>query len=166
MQYKFFRISVFGDDATEEEMNRFLRGHRVLTTSREFVSDGQSSFWAFVVEYLENGKPVSETFSRAGTREKIDYRNVLSESDFARFRVLRECRKAIAEADAVPAYAVFLDEHLAEMSKLAELTLAGMRKISGIGEKKSEKYGARIIALFAEKQNAASGKSVSEDSES
>lgn len=166
MQYKFFTIPAMGADsaASTEELNIFLRAHRILTVQRELVNCGTQSCWCCCVEYLENGKPTSETFSRTGTREKVDYRNVLSEADFARFRILRECRKAIAEADAVPAYAVFLDEHLAEMSKLAELTLPGMRKISGIGEKKAEKYGVRIIELFTEKQNAASGQSLLKNS--
>lgn len=150
--------------ASTEELNIFLRAHRILTVQRELVNCGTQSCWCCCVEYLENGKPTSETFSRTGTREKVDYRNVLSEADFSRFRILRECRKAIAEADAVPAYAVFLDEHLAEMSKLAELTLPGMRKISGIGEKKAEKYGVRIIELFTEKQNASSGQSLLKNS--
>lgn len=166
MQYKFFTIPAMGADvsAATDELNAFLRGHRILTVQRELVNNGAQSCWCCCVEYMENGKPATEIFSRAGTREKIDYRNVLSEADFAKFRVLRECRKAIAEADAVPAYAVFLDEHLAEMSRLDALTLAGMRKIPGIGEKKAEKYGERIIALFEEKRNAASGQSVSENS--
>lgn len=153
------------DNATAtEELNVFLRSHRILTVQRELVNCGAQSCWCCCVEYLENGKPISETFSRTGTREKVDYRNVLSEADFAKFRILRECRKVIAEADAVPAYAVFLDEHLAEMSKLAEITITEMRKISGIGEKKAEKYGTRIIALFEEKRNAASGQSLPKNS--
>lgn len=147
-----------------EELNVFLRTHRVLTVQRELVNCGPQSCWCCCVEFLEGGKAAPEASFRTGTREKIDYRNVLSVADFAKFRVLRECRKAIAEEDAVPAYAVFLDEHLAEMSRLAELTLSGMRKINGIGEKKSEKYGARMLALFEEKRNASGGRSLSENS--
>lgn len=166
MQYKFFTVPAMGADnaQTTEELNVFLRTHRILTVQRELVNCGAQSCWCCCVEYLEGGKPAAESPFRAGTREKVDYRNVLSEADFAKFRILRECRKAIAEADAVPAYAVFLDEHLAEMSRLAELTLAGMRKISGVGEKKSEKYGTRLLALFEEKSNASRGESVSENS--
>ncbi|MCX6924842.1 MAG: hypothetical protein NT154_16770 [Verrucomicrobia bacterium] len=29
----------------EAEMNAFLRSHRVLTVKKEFVADGENSFW-------------------------------------------------------------------------------------------------------------------------
>ena len=137
-------------------MNRFLRSHRVLAANREFVSAGDASFWCFAVEYLDS--PSGTPFTAAGgkySKPKVDYREVLSEEEFAKFRVLRECRKALAEADAVPAYAVFLDEHLAEMSRMSELTVANLRKIGGVGEKKVEKYGEPLLKLWEEKGNAA-----------
>ncbi len=156
MQYKFFKIPTCGDSAVEEEMNRFLRGHRVLSTNREFVADGSASYWCFAVEYMDGTPPASASSSSGKfSKSKTDYRDILSEEEFAKFRVFRECRKALAEADAVPAYAVFLDEHLAEMSKMSELNLANLKKISGVGEKKIEKYGAGLLKLFSEKQNEA-----------
>lgn len=155
MQYKFFKIPTCGDPVAEEEMNRFLRGHRVLSTNREFVADGNASFWCFAVEYMEGTTPVSAPSGGKFSKTKTDYREILSEEEFAKFRVLRECRKALAESDAVPAYAVFLDEHLAEMSKMTELNFANLRKINGVGEKKIEKYGGNLLKLFSEKQNEA-----------
>lgn len=157
MQYRFFMIPAGGDTPAEEELNRFLRGHRVLTTHREFVSDGASGSWCFAVEYLDGASPSSASGGKFSAKPKTDYREVLSEAEFAKFRVLRECRKALAEADAVPAYAVFLDEHLAEMSKMEELTLANLKKISGVGERKVEKYGEGLLKLFSEKRNEARG---------
>lgn len=157
MQYKFFRIPASGDAAAEEEMNRFLRGHRVLTTNKEFVADGNASFWCFAVEYLDGAAPLTSSGTGKFSRQKRDYREILSEEEFARFRVLRECRKTLAESDAVPAYAVFLDEHLAEISKMPEPTLSNLKKINGVGEKKIEKYGEALLNLFSEKQNEAHG---------
>lgn len=157
MQYKFFKIPTCGDDVAEDEMNRFLRGHRVLSTNREFVADGNASFWCFAVEYMDGAPPASASSSSGKfSKTKPDYREILDEATFAKFRVLRECRKALAEADAVPAYAVFLDEHLAEMSKMPELNLTNLKKIGGVGEKKIEKYGESLLKLFSEKQDEAS----------
>lgn len=138
-------------------MNRFLRGHRVLTTNREFVADGNASFWCFAVEYMEGTAPASVSSVGKFSKTKTDYREILSEEEFAKFRILRECRKVLAETDAIPAYAVFLDEHLAEMSKMSELNFANLKKINGVGEKKIEKYGASLLKLFSEKQNEAGG---------
>ncbi len=164
MQYKFFTIPVMGDGATaaSDEMNAFIRGRRVLTVQRELISNGTMSCWTCCVEYIDGAKPLE--FGKFGAKEKIDYRQVLNDEDFARFRILRECRKAIAEEDAVPAYAVFLDEHLANIAKSSEVTLETLKAVNGVGEKKIEKYGKRFIELWEKKQNEASGKSILQDS--
>ena len=47
MQLKVFVVPIKSIEAMEPEMNAFLRGHRVLTVRKEFVSDGENSFWTF-----------------------------------------------------------------------------------------------------------------------
>ena len=89
-------------------MNSFIRGHRVLTVQRELVNSGQTSCWCCCVEYIEGAKPIENT--KNNTKEKIDYRNILNDDDFGKFRILRECRKQLAPEEAIPAYAVFLDD--------------------------------------------------------
>lgn len=46
MQYRFFRLPAAGCPETEEALNRFLRGVRPLNVERQFVADGQGSFWS------------------------------------------------------------------------------------------------------------------------
>jgi len=50
MQLKVFVLPVKNLGAAEAEMNAFLRGHRVLAVKKEFVADGENSFWSFCVE--------------------------------------------------------------------------------------------------------------------
>ena len=45
MQLKLFILPVKNLAAAEAEMNAFLRSHRVLAVKKEFVSDGENSFW-------------------------------------------------------------------------------------------------------------------------
>ena len=45
MQLKLFILPVKNLDAAEAELNAFLRSHRVLTVKKEFVADGENSFW-------------------------------------------------------------------------------------------------------------------------
>jgi len=45
MQLKLFILPVKNLAAAEAEMNVFLRSHRVLAVKKEFVSDGEDSFW-------------------------------------------------------------------------------------------------------------------------
>ena len=54
MQLKLFILPMKNLDAAEGEMNGFLRSHRVLAAKKEFVADGENSFWTFCVEYLES----------------------------------------------------------------------------------------------------------------
>lgn len=164
MQYKFFTVPavVFGENTAEDELNLFLRSHRILSAQREFVSCGQQSYWCCCVEYIENGKAAEERY-RSSQREKTDYKKLLSEEEFATFMILRECRKELAEEAAVPAYAIFLDEQLAELAKMGDIQEQSLRKIRGIGEKKIEKYGNRFLSLLEKKRNEKSGQPLSED---
>jgi hypothetical protein len=54
MQLNLFVLPVKSLAAAEGEMNGFLRAHRVLAVKKEFVADGENSFWTFCVEYLES----------------------------------------------------------------------------------------------------------------
>lgn len=61
-------------------------------------------------------------------------------------------RKAIADEESVPAFAVLTDEQMAAMAQLPELTEAAMRQIKGVGDKKAERYGARFIQALADEK--------------
>lgn len=74
MQWAFFRIPVTGGDEAIE-LNRFLRSVRVLNIHREFVGQGDGSYWAMSVEYL----PAAESASRSGrdagmSAAKVDFK--------------------------------------------------------------------------------------------
>jgi superfamily II DNA helicase RecQ len=73
---------------------------------------------------------------------------VLSEADFAVFAKLRELRKSIAEAEGVPPYAVFTNEHLASMVRGKLKTLDALGRIEGVGPGRVDRYGARFLALL------------------
>ncbi|MEM6261913.1 MAG: HRDC domain-containing protein [Bacteroidota bacterium] len=142
MQIKLFTIPVLGGEALSAELNAFLRSHKVLKVNQELISVGQQGFWCFCVTYME-GKQAGSS-----SKNRVDYKEVLDEASFARFVKLRELRKQIAKEDAVPAFAVFTDQELAELAKLEEITLKQMKLVKGIGSKKIEKYGAHFISAL------------------
>ena len=159
MQYAFFTIPATDSESGAADLNSFLRAHRVLSVKRELVADGASSFWAACVEYLDS--PTSAGPERPRRKERVDYKAVLSDEAFARFARLRQARREIAQAEAIPAFAVFTDAHLAEMAKLDALTLASMKSVRGIGDAKVGKYGERVMkALTVEPESEEGGKSV------
>jgi ATP-dependent DNA helicase RecQ len=65
--------------------------------------------------------------------------------DNALFKRLRTVRKRIAEGQRVPPYIIFSDKTLHEMCRRFPLTLSDMRKISGVGDSKLERYGKDFI---------------------
>ena len=149
MQIRIFTIPLFDNTEQTEEINAFLRGHKVLTLDRQQVTFGEHAFWTFCVSYLP-----SQTNSGIGQTQqkqaKPDYKEILDEETFARFSQLRLIRKQLAEKDAVPAYAVFTDSELAEIARLEELEPNKLKTIQGIGQKKTEKYGHALCEKYKE----------------
>lgn len=71
-------------------------------------------------------------------------------SDFAvnqdLFEELRTIRTQLAEEENVPPYVIFSDASLSEMAGYFPQSLMDLRKISGVGDFKLEKYGSSFLA--------------------
>ena len=149
MQIQIFNVPLTDSGGRLLEMNRFLSGNKVLEVEQRFFQNEKGGCWSFCVRYL----PTVNGFQTA-SKEKVDYKLVLSEADFALFSRLREIRKQIAIADAVPAYAVFTDDELAGIAKLpinnieSGHALSLLMTVKGIGEKKVEKYGKQMMDMI------------------
>jgi ATP-dependent DNA helicase RecQ len=63
------------------------------------------------------------------------------------FERLREWRRATAAEHGVPAYVIFHDATLHEIARVRPGTLAELGRISGVGAKKLEAYGAEIVGM-------------------
>ena len=140
-----YRVFTYGIPPDEEltELNNFLASRRVLSVRHEMVEKDGTPYLLFVVEFLESAnanKPLDRP-------PKVDYREKLSEKDFDIFSCLRDLRKEIAERDGVPVYAVFTNAQIAEMVERRVKTMIALKDIPGIGEGKSEKYGAEFLRL-------------------
>ncbi len=70
------------------------------------------------------------------------------------FELLREYRMKIAKIENVPAYVIFSDKTLIEMSNKAPETLSEFHKISGVGQTKLERYGERFLKVINEYLNS------------
>lgn len=68
--------------------------------------------------------------------------------DVALWEALRDCRREFAEAQGVPPYVVFHDRTLQEMCALMPRSLDAMADISGVGERKLNKYGPDFLAVI------------------
>jgi superfamily II DNA helicase RecQ len=149
MQFRIFTFSVF-DENKIEEMNRFLRGNKIINAEKQFVTLENCAYWSFCIHYT--GMEAKDGAATSEPKAKTDYKNVLDEATFAVFSKLRVYRKKIAESDAVPAYAVFTDAELSEIAKLDEITEKKLIGIQGIGEKRVEKYGKLLCNMLKEEK--------------
>jgi ATP-dependent DNA helicase RecQ len=61
---------------------------------------------------------------------------------------LKAKRRALAEAQRVPAYVIFPDRTLIEMAEARPLTLDAMARISGVGAKKLDRYGRTFLEVI------------------
>jgi superfamily II DNA helicase RecQ len=155
MPIKVFAIPCFDDGAAADALNAFVAASRIVSIERHIIADGQNSFWAVCVNYLQPGGGVR---AASGRREKLDYREVLPEAEFAVYAKLRALRKQLAETEGVPAYALFTNEQLAAMVQRRIASVEALRGIPGVGEARAEKYaGAFLDVLRAELPALGSG---------
>jgi superfamily II DNA helicase RecQ len=152
MPFKFFLIPVANADSIEQELNAFVRGHRVLSVDRRWVEQGNLSFWSFCVDYLDarSSSGTDVPGRPQGARGKVDYRETLTPEDFTIFARLRDVRKEIATRDAVPVYTIFNNEQLAQMVQTRATTKAALEKIAGVGDARLEKYGTRMLEVLTQ----------------
>ncbi|NJC34793.1 ATP-dependent DNA helicase RecQ [Sphingomonas jejuensis] len=61
------------------------------------------------------------------------------------FEALRDCRRRLASEAGVPPYVVFHDWTLREMASVRPATLAALGRITGVGAKKLDAYGAAFL---------------------
>ncbi|MCI5144604.1 MAG: hypothetical protein D3923_03540 [Candidatus Electrothrix sp. AR3] len=78
MRLKFFSLPAFDLEAAETKLNRFLASHRIHKIDRHFVQDGSASCWCLCVLYQEKTDQAAPE-----KRERVDYKELLSEDDFA-----------------------------------------------------------------------------------
>lgn len=147
MKYKFFAIPARNPDTVTEELNAFCSQHRISFIEKQLVIDGADSFWSVCVTWLDG-----EAAPSSGQVKKtaVDYKQILSESDFEAFVDLRNLRKELSESQGVPPYALFTNEQLAEMVQQRVITKAALQSIRGVGKARVDKYGEPFLQKLAE----------------
>jgi ATP-dependent DNA helicase RecQ len=78
-------------------------------------------------------------------KKQIMKGSIYEEYDISLFEKLRFLRKNFAEEQQVPPYVIFSDKTLHEMCTYYPVTLSDMRRISGVGDAKLERYGEYFI---------------------
>jgi superfamily II DNA helicase RecQ len=144
MKIRIFTCPVFDGEEDVKELNSFLSSVKVLDIQSNFFNAGNAAYWSFCVRFIDQQNSMA--------KEKTDYKKLLSKEQFDIFSSLRIFRKQISEKEAIPAYAVFTDEELAQIVSLEKIEESSIVTVKGIGQKRFEKYGNQLIEYL--KNNA------------
>ncbi|QEE60486.1 DNA helicase RecQ [Salinibacterium sp. dk2585] len=102
---------------------------------------------------LSGTRPVSlRTEPERAARRAPKTRAVLADLEpiqLELFEALRAWRAATAKEQGVPAYVVFGDATLRAIATARPETLAGLSRLSGVGQKKLDTYGEQVLAVVA-----------------
>ncbi|GAA5648120.1 ATP-dependent DNA helicase RecQ [Vibrio proteolyticus] len=95
---------------------------------------------------LELAVPRLDTAARAAKADKLSNKHY----DKKLFAKLRKLRKAIADEDGLPPYVVFSDATLIDMAEMLPTSYGEMLAVSGVGQRKLEKYADPFLDLIQE----------------
>jgi len=147
MALRFFAVPVNDSGAFEQDLNGFLASHKVVSIDRRLIDQGTNSFWAICVDYLSHA-PGETNRNPNLSRNRIDYKTVLPPEEFEVFSRLRQLRKDLAQLEAVPVYALFTNEQLAQMVQRRCHSRNDLAQIEGIGDSKIDKYAERLLPVL------------------
>ncbi|QLG88321.1 DNA helicase RecQ [Chitinibacter bivalviorum] len=151
-EYLHDKISTFGigkdiDEASWRAVFRQLLAKGALQLAPE--GHGGLQLTDSARPFLKGETPL---YLRART-EKFSYRGdkdseFSSPADQALWQALRKLRKQLADEIEAPAYHVFGDATLKEMVRLRPLDHYELSRISGVGDRKLEKYGDAFLRVL------------------
>ncbi len=148
MPFRIFLVPIlYGDDSTDE-LNAFIASHRVVHIERRWIEQGNQSAWAFCIEYVLTPSPLHGNSKSQLSRNRVDYKTILSPDEFTVFSRLRNLRKELSQQEGVPVYALFSNEQLAQMVQRRCSSRVDLLGIEGIGEAKVEKYSEKLLAIL------------------
>lgn len=146
-QINVFFIPNRNSDEFQNELNLFLRSHKVLTIQKHALDDG----WSFCVEWLENASDLN--ISKNKNSNKINYERELSKEEFFIYNKLSALRKEIAKELGVPPYNIAYNSQIADMAKLKSPSIDEINKIDGIGKSFMENYAERFLSVLNDIKN-------------
>ncbi|HEV7823070.1 MAG TPA: DNA helicase RecQ, partial [Burkholderiales bacterium] len=113
---------------------------KLTLASRDVLSGGQTV-------RLRHAQKTGRVRGQAKT---VAAAGVLDGAANQRWERLRAWRASVAKEHGVPAYVVFHDATLAELARECPGSTAELGRISGVGARKLERYGADLLALLRE----------------
>ncbi len=96
-------------------------------------------------ESIDLRKDVAKKSAKKQTRSSLP-----ADIDVALWEALREQRRLLAEEQGVPPYVIFHDRTLQEMCTAVPQNLTQFGRLTGVGERKLNKYGEAFLAVITQ----------------
>ena len=124
--------------------------------ARGYMSVDLDRYGALVLE--EKCRPILRGDESIQLRRDVKLKTVkrqtktplASDIDVKLWEALRECRRLFAEELGVPPYVIFHDSSLQAMCRALPRTMEEFNLISGVGERKMEKYGPAFMEVIVD----------------
>ncbi|MGM9568380.1 MAG: DNA helicase RecQ [Clostridia bacterium] len=145
-----------------------MMSDRKVSEIKKFIDDLMDQEYLFITddEYpviglTEKGRDVLEGEARVAIRRREDDtedgptknetrpKQVLTPLDEL-YEVLRQKRNEMAEAEGIPAYVIFSNATLRDMSRKQPRTSAELLNVSGVGKVKQQRYGAVFLKVIGD----------------
>ena len=151
-QFGHHKLSSYGIGKTIDN-NQWRSVFRQLV-ARGYMSVDLDRYGALVLE--EKCRPILRGDESIQLRRDVKLENIkrqtktplASDIDVKLWEALRECRRLFAEELGVPPYVIFHDSSLQEMCRTLPRTMEEFNLISGVGERKMEKYGPAFMEVI------------------
>ncbi len=165
-EYRVDEYASFGSlrDMHETEIKEIM--HQMLIENLLAVTDDRYALLRTTdasEEVLEYGRRVilkrvkkapqqekKQSRREKGSRTKARTSDILNARGLELFEQLRTLRTAIAREENMPPYIIFSDKTLVDMCVKVPLGKEEMLGVSGVGENKYERYGARFLSVIVE----------------
>lgn len=144
LQYRFNELSTYGimKDYSKEYLSNFIN----TLISHGYINLKEGEYPTVVLNTMS--MKILKSEERVMFKEAVKVKKISSDNGL--FEMLRILRKEIASTEGVPPYFIFGDAVLREMSIRLPVNETQMMDISGVGQKKLEKYGEKFIEIISQ----------------
>ena len=129
----------------DSELQALSEEYHIISWKQDFYFYQNVPQMVVFVEYRAKKSPKMQYFGKQ-TKQEVK-KSELSERDKKLLLALKKWRNDLAKKTAVPPMNILHNAHLEGIVRLKPKTKQGLQKISGIGQVKSERYAADILAL-------------------
>ena len=149
MRCKIFSIPLEAEEALERErnLNDFLGTTNVKRVFASLANQPEGPMWSLLFLYEDGAQVTQRTPARPDAT--VDPGTPLTGVQVRSIVALKKWRADAAALEGVPLYMVAQNRWLEEIVRMPVRTLDDLKKVSGLGEWRAQKYGAKILEILS-----------------